>query len=73
MGRCGPTYDGSTCTDGFDGYPDELPEHSITVADFRLDAFEVTVGRFRRFVNQYTGSNLPSEGQGSNPNLPDTG
>jgi sulfatase modifying factor 1 len=73
MGRCGPTYNASTCTDGYAGSINEVPEHSVTVSDFRLDAFEVTVGRFRNFVNQYTGSNKPTDGQGANPNLASSG
>jgi len=40
-----------------------------TVSDFRLDAYEVTVGRFRAFVNVYPGS-IPVTGGGGNPNDP---
>jgi sulfatase modifying factor 1 len=47
---------------------DELPEHSATVSDFRLDAFEVTVGRFRKFVAAYPGSK-PSAGAGAHPKI----
>jgi formylglycine-generating enzyme len=43
------------------------------VSDFRLDTFEVTVGRFRRFVSAQLESLLPP-GAGRNPNDPaDTG
>jgi formylglycine-generating enzyme len=43
------------------------------VSDFRLDRFEVTVGRFRAFVEAYPES-LPRPGAGKNPNdLEDTG
>lgn len=32
---------------------EESPSHDMTVSDFRLDTYEVTVGRFRRFVEGY--------------------
>jgi formylglycine-generating enzyme len=55
------------------GYPEELPEHSATVADFALDKYEVTVGRFRGFVNNYDawhGAALnPQLGAGTNPTV----
>lgn len=51
-------YDGVTYTDT--GYP-------ATVSDFRLDKYEVTVGRFRKFLADYP-ANLPSQGAGKNPN-----
>lgn len=34
-------------------YDDETPEHDATVAGFVLDKYEVTVGRFRKFVEAY--------------------
>lgn len=40
-----------------------------TVSDFRLDVYEVTIGRFRAFLAQYP-SNLPIDGAGRNPNDP---
>jgi formylglycine-generating enzyme len=44
----------STVSDYYSGgNADELPEHSATVATFGLDKYEVTVGRFRKFVNAY--------------------
>ncbi|WP_437518482.1 formylglycine-generating enzyme family protein [Sorangium sp. So ce1099] len=43
-------------------------DHPATVSDFLLDRFEVTVGRFRNFVNAYPG-NIPGEGDGSNPRI----
>ena len=33
--------------------PQELPEHPATVDTFSLDKYEVTVGRFRKFVSSY--------------------
>lgn len=44
-----------------------------TLSAFRLDNYEVTVGRFRRFVAAYT-QDMIAEGAGSNPNdAADTG
>jgi sulfatase modifying factor 1 len=50
---------------------DEKPERDTYVSEFRLDLFEVTVGRFRKFVEQYSGP--PPDGAGANPNLEGTG
>jgi formylglycine-generating enzyme required for sulfatase activity len=41
-----------------------------TVSDFRLDLYEVTVGRFRKFVEGYA-EHRPAPGSGKNPNNPD--
>jgi len=54
------------------GGSDELPEHSATVSSFHLDAFEVTVGRFRKFLQAYDGT-APPDGSGANPNVAGTG
>jgi formylglycine-generating enzyme required for sulfatase activity len=40
-----------------------------TVSDFRLDTYESTVGRFRTFVEDSAGHQLP-DGSGKNPNSP---
>jgi sulfatase modifying factor 1 len=40
-----------------------------SVSNFRLDRFEVTVGRFRQFVAVYTQDMIP-DGAGKNPNNP---
>jgi formylglycine-generating enzyme required for sulfatase activity len=53
-------------TDQHDGHEGEQPEHAVTVSDFYLDTYEVTVGRFRKFVEQYDGT-APSEGAGAHP------
>jgi len=55
-----------------DGYPDEVPEHTANVSAFALDRFEVTVGRMRTFVEQYTAA-LPNEGGGAHPIIAETG
>lgn len=46
-----------------------------TVPTFVLDRFEVTVGRFRRFVNLGLGTqtNPPAAGSGANPVIPGSG
>jgi len=46
-----------------------------TVSTFRLDKYEVTVGRFRAFVESGMGTqaNPPLAGTGAHPNLPDSG
>lgn len=50
----------------------EAPVHGATVtAAFFLDTFEVTVGRFRKFVNAYPGSK-PVAGTGGHPLIPNT-
>jgi sulfatase modifying factor 1 len=41
--------------------------YPATVADFRLDTYEITVGRFRAFWNVYP-KNMPVAGSGKNPN-----
>lgn len=43
-----------------------------TVNDFQLDRFEITVGRFRRFVEAYPGSK-PMAGAGAHPLIPGSG
>jgi len=69
MGRS----EGDAGADAFElGAADELPEHPVVLSPFGLDKYEVTVGRFRRFVDAYTGT-LPLPGDGANPNIPDSG
>lgn len=46
------------------------PTAPATVSDFRLDRFEVTVGRFRKFMELKP---IPNAGDGANPNAPTTG
>jgi formylglycine-generating enzyme required for sulfatase activity len=43
------------------------PEYQATVAAFYLDAYEVTVGRFRRFLAAYPTGATPAAGAGKNP------
>jgi formylglycine-generating enzyme required for sulfatase activity len=50
---------------------DEL--YPATLCPFELDVYEVSVGRFRKFMAAYPG-NMPATGSGANPNDPlDTG
>ncbi len=52
------SYDGVTYTD---------PSYPATVSDLVLDRYEISVGRFRKFMASYT---KPSGGAGKNPNNP---
>jgi formylglycine-generating enzyme required for sulfatase activity len=54
------------------GGSDELPEHTTAVAAFHLDRFEVTVGRFREFVEQYDGT-PPAADAGAHPLISGSG
>ncbi len=68
MGRlteaCAGCIDG--CPSGMDCYVQEQPEHDATVARFALDKYEVTVGRFRSFVDAYETGWRPATGAGAN-------
>jgi formylglycine-generating enzyme required for sulfatase activity len=55
-----PDADVDTCL------PSELPQHEVTLAPYALDRFEVTVGRFRAFVNSWDYHGLP-EGAAGDP------
>jgi formylglycine-generating enzyme required for sulfatase activity len=58
-------------TFNLDGNPAEV----TTVSPFRLDKYEVTVARFRRFVDAGFGlqANPPAEGAGANPHISGSG
>jgi formylglycine-generating enzyme required for sulfatase activity len=43
--------------------------YPATVSSFRLDTYEITVGRFRKFVGAYS-QNMIAAGAGKNPNNP---
>lgn len=49
-----------------------MPVYPASVGDFRLDRFEVTVGRFRAFYNAYPQSK-PAEGDGAHPRVKGSG
>ena len=60
---------------GGPGLPETSPEPSH-VSTFELGVFEVTVGRFRAFLNSYDAwrrSGALAEGAGSHPLIPDSG
>lgn len=48
------------------------PKLPATVSPFKLDLLEVTVGRFRAFVDAYPGSR-PEAGDGANRHIPESG
>jgi formylglycine-generating enzyme required for sulfatase activity len=68
MGRLTETCD--TCSDGCPNgmscLSREQPEHPATVSAFALDKYEVTVGRFRRFMDAFDSNWRPSVGEGMN-------
>jgi len=76
---CGPNGDGDCCASTvvpggtFYRSNDTLYHMSqaspATVSDFRLDTYEVTVGRFRKFVAIYS-QNMVTPGAGANSNNP---
>ena len=72
----GGTFPMGRSTSGSDAYPSgsssEIPEHNATVASFALDTYEVTVGRFRKFVQTYNGT-PPPDGAAENPMKAGTG
>jgi sulfatase modifying factor 1 len=61
---------GGTFARSFDGLTFTDASYPATVSDFELDSYEITVGRFRRFVAVYA-QDMIAAGSGKNPN--DTG
>jgi formylglycine-generating enzyme required for sulfatase activity len=81
LATCGPQGDINCCTsllvqggtfrrgyswDDNGGFDSESP---ATVSDFRLDKYEITVGRFRKFLEANSPDMIPA-GAGKNPNDP---
>ncbi len=78
---CGPAGNESCCTSplvtggtfyrSYDGVTSGYTSQAYpaTVSDFRLDKYEITVGRFRKFVAAYSQNMIPA-GAGKNPNNP---
>ncbi len=68
---CGPGRDRSCCESsvipGGTYNRSNDASYPATVSDFRLDTYEITVGRFRRFVSAYT-RGMIAAGAGKNPN-----
>jgi len=52
---------------------DAANSHEGTVSSFRLDKFEVTVGRFRKFLDAGPTVWTPSPGAGANPHIAGSG
>ncbi|WP_437998655.1 SUMF1/EgtB/PvdO family nonheme iron enzyme [Sorangium sp. So ce185] len=73
---CGPRGDESCCATlevaGGSFKRDNDERYSATVSGFSLDRFEVTVGRFRKFVEAYPGSK-PKAGAGKHPRIDRSG
>lgn len=55
-----------------DAQPDEAPPHPATLDAFFMDKFEVTVGRFRKFVQAFDG-NKPVIDAGAHPRIAQSG
>lgn len=78
MTNCGPSSE-SCCTSlevaggtyyrSYDGVTFTDKTNPATVSDFRLDQYEVTVGRFRQFVSAVVAGWLPSAGSGKHTYL----
>jgi formylglycine-generating enzyme required for sulfatase activity len=76
---CGPNGNASCCAStvvtggtfyrSYDAVTYTDKSNPATVSDFRMDTYEITVGRFRKFVAAYPGSK-PVAGAGKNPNNP---
>jgi formylglycine-generating enzyme required for sulfatase activity len=68
---CGPGKNGSCCVSlPVPGGTVQLePGYSATVSDYRLDEYEITVGRFRKFVDAWVGGWRPSSGAGKHTHL----
>ena len=82
---CGPSGSGDCCATllvpggtfyrGYDGVDNKDMSYPATVSDFYLDKYEITVGRFRTFVNAGMGTqaNPPAAGAGAHPLIPGSG
>jgi formylglycine-generating enzyme len=72
----GGTFPMGRSKDGTDAYnvkaDSELPEHPAIVDSFYMDTFEVTVGRYKKFLEQYNGQ-APAPGAGAHPKIPGSG
>ncbi|KYF75030.1 hypothetical protein BE11_25530 [Sorangium cellulosum] len=75
---CGPSGTESCCASEavpggtFSRRTADGADHPATISPFVLDRFEVTIGRFRKFVEAYPGS-LPDVGAGAHPAIPGSG
>lgn len=73
---CGPQKNENCCLSpvvlGGTYNRSNLTDSPATVSDFRLDRFQVTVGRFRAFVQGFP-DNRPKQGDGAHPLIPNSG
>jgi formylglycine-generating enzyme required for sulfatase activity len=60
---------GGTFYRNYDGMSYSDQSHPATISGFRLDRFEITVGRFRQFVAAIVGGWLPPAGSGKHAHL----
>ncbi len=77
QGRATAGPENDVCSTWTTSFPDcdednDQPEFSSTVSSFALDTYEVTVGRFRKFVEAYPG-NQPAPGAGAHPKIAGSG
>ena len=56
----------------YDGVKFTGMDYHATLSAFRLDKYEITVGRFRQFIDAYPASK-PSAGDGAHPKIPGSG
>jgi formylglycine-generating enzyme len=76
---CGPSSNENCCASslvsGDTFNRDDNASYPATVSDFMLDKYEVTVGRFRAFVNAGMGTQVspPAAGTGAHPLITGTG
>jgi formylglycine-generating enzyme required for sulfatase activity len=78
---CGPKQNENCCTSllvtggtffrDYDGVSDGYTSknQTATVSDFRLDRFEITIGRFRKFIEAWDGGYRPAPGAGKHAYL----
>lgn len=64
-----PLVVGGTFYLDYDGVLHTDQSHSATVGDFRLDKYEVTIGRFRRFIAAWDAGWRPAAGAGRHTQL----
>src|SRR5689334_21712444 len=66
---------GGTFARSYDGVDYLDRSYPATVSDFYLDKYEITVGRFRAFVNAGMGTQAspPADGAGAHPKIPGSG
>jgi formylglycine-generating enzyme len=64
-----PLVTGGTFYRSYDGLTNTSTAHRATVSNFRLDRFEATVGRFRKFVAASAAGWVPPAGSGKHAHL----